>query len=79
MRRNIEGLQHKVCAWPLGVSQPCIKVLLLGLLNEWQATVIKGNAGELGALAGSDEVGLVLNYINGYEVTFKPRRFKPAE
>jgi len=26
------------------------------LLNRWQATVIKGNAGELGALASSDEV-----------------------
>lgn len=27
-----------------------------GLLNTWQPTVIKGNAGEIGALAGSTEV-----------------------
>ena len=28
------------------------------LLNTWQASVIKGNAGELAALADSEEVGL---------------------
>ena len=28
------------------------------LLDSWQPTVIKGNAGEIGALAGSLEVGL---------------------
>jgi hypothetical protein len=28
------------------------------LLDAWQPTVIKGNAGEIGALAGSLEVGL---------------------
>lgn len=28
----------------------------LGLLSEWQVTVLKGNAGELGAIANSKEV-----------------------
>lgn len=28
----------------------------IGLLNMWQASVIKGNAGELAALAGTTEV-----------------------
>lgn len=32
------------------------------LLNTWQATVIKGNPGEIGSLAGLDEVCLSLTF-----------------
>lgn len=44
-------------------GQPCThvgnranRVVISALLNTWQATVIKGNAGELAAIAKSTEV-----------------------
>ncbi|KAH9484936.1 putative thiamine biosynthetic bifunctional enzyme [Psilocybe cubensis] len=42
---------------PVGVGASNFrKNTVKGLLNKWQASVIKGNAGELAALAGTDEV-----------------------
>lgn len=37
----------------------------IGLLNTWQASVIKGNPGELAVLAGSNEV-LIITYSHDY-------------
>ncbi|PPQ78127.1 hypothetical protein CVT25_015652 [Psilocybe cyanescens] len=50
-------LKKPVIFDPVGVGassfrKDCVK----GLLNKWQASVIKGNAGELAALAGTTEV-----------------------
>lgn len=36
-------------------------IWIAGLLDEWQPTVIKGNAAEIGALANSNEVCLGRN------------------
>lgn len=47
---------------------------LIGLLDTWQASVIKGNPGELAVLAGSNEV-LIMTYFQDpdYLIDSPPR------
>ena len=47
---------------PVGVGATQFrKTTASELLNAWQASVIKGNAGEMAALANSKEVGVTYN------------------
>ena len=58
MRRNIGETQRTVSLYAIAGHSWCSteRHFLLALMMAWQATVIKGNAGELAAVANSLEV-----------------------
>lgn len=46
-----------------------LHIFIIGLLNTWQTTVLKGNAGELAAIANSLEVPMLKAFIFSVTLT----------